>query len=290
MTGRWLRVPSMHRISLLVLFGALATAAFAQAEHVADPAAVPPPLLPGAPTPEELATGRRLYTAHCAACHGPGGEGGKGPTLAQPALPRASTDEALARIIAGGISGTEMPRSRLESAEIKLVAIHVRALGRLPFEKVPGDPIRGARLYADKGGCRQCHSLNGHGGAIGPDLSDIGRQRSAAHLRRALTEPGAEVPQSFTAFRGDTGIPDNFLFLRVVTRAGVTVAGVRVNEDAFSLQLRDLAGGLHSFFKSELAEIHKDWGFSPMPSYATAFTKDELDDLVAFLVSLQGKP
>lgn len=290
MTGRRLRASAMHRLCLLVLFGTLGTTAFAQAEHVAGPAATPSPLLSVAPTPEELAIGRRLFSAHCAICHGPGGEGGKGPTLAQPSLPRASTDEALIKIIASGISGTEMPRSRLEPDEIKLVAAHVRALGRLPVEKVPGDPIRGAQVYAAKGGCVQCHSLGGHGGALGPDLSDIGRQRGAAHLRRALTDPGAEVPQSFTAFRGDTGIPDNFLFLRVVTRAGVTVAGVRVNEDAFSLQLRDLAGGLHSFFKSELTEIHKDWGFSPMPSYAAALTKDELDDLVAYLVSLQDKP
>ena len=261
----------------------------AQTEHVEDPAKVVPSQLLATPTPDGLAAGQRLYSAHCSACHGPGGEGGKGPTLAQPRLPRASTDEELVQIIRTGISGTEMPRSRLESAEIKLVAAHVRALGQRPVEPVPGDPLRGAKLYASKGACAQCHSLDGHGGAIGPDLSEIGRQRSAAHLRRSLTDPGAEVPQSFTAFRGDTGIPDNFLFLRIVTRDGREAAGVRVNEDAFSVQLRDLGGGLHSFFKSDLAKIHKDWGFSPMPSYAAVFTKEELDDLVALLVSRQGK-
>ena len=280
----------LHPIRLFVLWGILAAAVLAQTEHVAEPVAAPSPLLPAAPTPEELATGRRLFSAHCAICHGPGGEGSKGPTLARPVLPRASTDAALVKIISGGIGGTEMPRSRLEPAEIRLVAAHVRALGRLPVEKVPGDPLRGGRLYAEKGSCATCHSLGGHGGAIGPDLSVIGRQRSAAYLRRALIDPGAEVPQSFSAFRGETGIPENFLFVRVVPRRGDAVAGVRVNEDAFSIQVRDLAGGLHSFFKSDLAELHKDWGFSPMPSYAAAFTKDELDDLVAFLTSLQGKP
>lgn len=279
----------MHRLRLLPLFGVLTVAVAAQAEHEDNPAKAVPSHLPAAPTPEGPAAGQRLYTAHCAACHGPGGEGGKGPTLAQPRLPRASSDEELIQIIRTGISGTEMPRSRLEPAEIKQVAAHVRALGRRPAEPVPGDPLLGAKLYAHKGGCIQCHSLDGHGGAIGPALSEIGRQRSAAHLRRSLTDPGAEVPQSFTAFRGDTGIPDNFLFMRVVTRDGREAAGVRVNEDAFSVQLRDLGGGLHSFFKSDLAKIHKDRGFSPMPSYAAVFTKEELDDLVAFLVSRQGK-
>lgn len=275
---------------LFVLLGGITLPAVsrAQVDHLSAASSAPTGLLPAAPDAAELAAGQRLFQAHCSACHGPGGEGGKGPTLAQPKLPRASTDDELIRIITGGINGTEMPRSRLEPADIRLVAIHVRALGRRPVEKVPGDPIRGRRLYTEQGGCVLCHSLDGHGGAIGPDLSDIGRQRSAAHLRRALLEPAADVPKSFTAYRGETGIPDNFLFVRTVPRRGDPVAGVRVNEDPFSIQIRDLAGRVHSFFKSDLAEVHKDWGFSPMPSY-TGLTSSELDDLVAFLASLQGK-
>src|SRR5579862_7942673 len=51
----------------------------------------------------EIEQGRGLFTKHCALCHGPHGEGGRGPTLAQPALPRASDDPSLYRIIAEGI-------------------------------------------------------------------------------------------------------------------------------------------------------------------------------------------
>src|SRR5690349_10986554 len=65
-------------------------------------------------SPAELDRGRRLFETHCAPCHGPRGEGGKGPTLAQPSLPRASDDASLLRIIRGGIDGTEMPGARLE--------------------------------------------------------------------------------------------------------------------------------------------------------------------------------
>jgi hypothetical protein len=61
---------------------------------------------------------------------------------------------------------------------------------------------------------------------------------------------------------------------------------VRVNEDTFSIQLRDSSDQVHSFFKSDLTELHKDWGKSPMPSYREVFSNLELDDVVAFLASL----
>jgi hypothetical protein len=46
-------------------------------------------------------------------------------------------------------------------------------------------------------------------------------------------------------------------------------------------------GKVHSFFKSELTELNKDFGFSPMPPYGSVFTTTELDDVIAFLASLR---
>ena len=74
----------------------------------------------------------------------------------------------------------------------------------------------------------------------------------------------------------------------MVTGDGKRLTGVRLNEDMLSIQLRDHSGRLHSFLKSELRELHKDWGKSPMPSYRNALTDAELEDLVAYLVSLRG--
>jgi cytochrome c oxidase cbb3-type subunit III len=239
------------------------------------------------PPPDD--PGRRLFETHCAFCHGPHGEGGKGPTLAQPTLPRASTDDALIGILRRGIQGTEMPQARLSAEEIKLVAAYVRALGRIAPETVRGDVAHGAQLYA-RGACAQCHTIAGHGGGYGPDLTEVGRRRSSAYLRRALTEPAAEVPQSFNPFRSDVNLPENFLFVRVTTHNGEQAAGVRVNEDTFSIQLRDVSGRIRSFAKAELSELHKDWGASPMPSFAGTFTSGELDDLVAFLSAQRGPP
>ena len=165
----------------------------------------------------------------------------------------------------------------------------MRALGQLPPERLPGDQARGAQLYATKGACATCHAVHGRGGVYGPDLTAIGARRNAAYLRRALLAPAAEVPQSGTPYRGDVSLPENFLFVRATTRDGRALAGVRLNEDAFSLQLRDATGRIHSVFKSELAELHKDRGFSPMPAYGEILSAPELDDLVAYLASLRGQ-
>ncbi|MFN7930888.1 MAG: c-type cytochrome [Blastocatellia bacterium] len=230
-----------------------------------------------------------LYQTHCAACHGPQGEGGIGPTLAVPKLTRATTDDVLFKILKEGIAGTEMPGSRLDDSELRQLVGWVRKLGQTPTEAVAGDAARGQRLYFDQGNCAACHAINGSGSAFGPDLSDIGLRRGAQHLRTSLLDPETDVPKSFLVYRPGTSILENFLHVRVVTKDGQRLTGVRVNEDTFSIQLREQSGRVQSFFKAELRELHKDWGKSPMPSYRGVFTAEELTDLIAFLVSLRGE-
>ncbi len=239
---------------------------------------------------DDLAQGERLFQLHCAGCHGPKGEGGKGPNLAVSRLARASADEELVRVITQGIEGTEMPTSRIDTDQIKQVASFVRRLGLSPPEPVPGNAQRGEELYSAKGNCTQCHAIEGRGGAFGPDLTGIGLRRGAAYLRAALTDPEADVPKGLTAFGPDASIPENFLLVRAATKGGQRLTGIRVNEDTFSIQLRDSSGRVRSFFKSELTELQKDWGKSPMPGYREVFSNAELDDVVAFLVSLGRQP
>jgi cytochrome c oxidase cbb3-type subunit 3 len=273
-------MPSRHgaRCAILVLTAALLSAGASRAEGpLRRPSAAP-----------ELARGERLFGDECAACHGPAGEGGRGPMLAVPRLTRAADWDALTKLIGGGVEGTEMPAARLEQQDVARVAAWVLRLGRRPVQKVPGDPARGERIYRERGGCALCHAVGGVGGALGPDLTDIGLRRGAAHLRRSLLAPEEDLPRSFSTYRSDVSISQNFLAVRLLPREGREIEGVRVNEDTFSIQVRDVAGQIHSFFKSDLRELHKDWGRSPMPSYEGAFAAAELDDLVAFLVSLRG--
>ena len=226
-------------------------------------------------TPADLEAGQRIYRTQCAYCHGTRGEGGRGATLARPRLLRAPDDLAMFQVIAGGIPDSEMPGHWLSAREIWQVVAFVRTLGRVVPQKVAGDPAKGQTLYIGKGGCSRCHTVGGRGGAIGPDLSDIGARRSVEYLRDALVQPEAVVP-------------DGFLEVQLVARDGRHITGIRLNEDAFSIQIRDLAGDFRSFFKNELAELNKLRGRSPMPSYAGVFTTGEREDVLAYLDSLRG--
>jgi len=223
----------------------------------------------------DLLRGEKLFQVHCSLCHGPKGEGARGPMLTRVKLTRAPDDAALLKILEDGIRGTEMPGANaLSDRELRQTAAYVRSLGKVALKPVPGDVRRGAEIYLGKGGCAACHSVRGEGGVAGPDLSSIGESRSSAFLRESIVNPGAAVPEGF-------------LLVTVVPNGGPRVTGMRVNEDSFSIQLRDAAGRSYSFWKKDLAQIEKERGKSPMPSYQGQLADAELTDLVAYLVSLK---
>jgi len=229
---------------------------------------------------DDLARGRELFQERCAGCHGPSGEGGRGPTLAAAKLANTQTDEQLMWIIQYGIPGS-MPESKLDEDENLAIAAWVRSLGRRPVQTARGNAEKGGRIYRGKGGCDRCHTLNGSGGAVGPDLSDIGARRGAEYLRTSLADPDADVPK---IVRSGATMPENFLLVEADTHAQ-RIVGVRLNEDVFSIQIRDMTGRIHSLRKSEITALRKRWGRSPMPSYLSVLTNEELDDVVAFLTA-----
>jgi putative heme-binding domain-containing protein len=233
-------------------------------------------------------TGEKLFQTHCSPCHGLKGEGGRGANLAVRKLPRAPDDAALAGIIATGIPGTQMPATRMTAEESTQLVAFVRSLGRSQTAVVPGDRVNGERLFWSKGNCGQCHSVAARGGRVGPDLTDIGARRGPAYLRTSILEPEAEIPENFASYRKVIYVPDNYLRVHAVTQDGKEISGARVDEDTFSIQIRDDQDHVYSLRKAELKDLRKDWGKSPMPSYKGAFSDSELQDLVAYLASLQG--
>ena len=66
---------------------------------------------------------------------------------------------------------------------------------------------------------------------------------------------------------------------------GTSTSGIHLNEDEYSVHLRDIAGNLRSFMKSELKEITLPRQ-SLMPAYP-ALASTDLENLVAYLSSLR---
>ncbi|MFN7920155.1 MAG: c-type cytochrome [Bryobacteraceae bacterium] len=221
----------------------------------------------------DLEEGKALFAGRCAGCHGPKGDGGKGADLGVPMLPRASTDLALYRVVRYGIPDTEMPQTLLSTKEVWQIAAFVRSLGQVKRDKVAGDVSNGERLVRAKGSCLQCHMLGMQGGLLGPSLTDVASRRSPSYLRSKLTDPGADLPETYR-------VAD------LTTKQGRKVSGVRLNEDTWTIQVRDAAGRIHSLSKDDLSQ-RKVERRTLMPSYR-ARPASELDDMVAYLSTLRG--
>jgi putative heme-binding domain-containing protein len=123
-------------------------------------------------------------------------------------------------------------------------------------------------------GCLSCHRVGGMGSYIGPDLSDVGVNRSPEQIRAALVSPNKEV------------LPENRT-VRLVTSDGETVTGRLLNQDGFSVQIISSSGQPRSFEKSGLREF-TIVVTNPMPSYAGKMNAEDLTVLAHYLSSLKG--
>ena len=225
--------------------------------------------------------GKKLFDGLCQDCHGANGVGDEAPALNH-AL--AADDTALRKIIRDGIPERGMPRvRRMTEPEVEVLAAYVRSLGAGRAETVAGDAGKGHALYQQLD-CASCHVVDGIGGTFGPELSKAGERRSPAWLRQALLDPGK------LQSKGVQGILQNgfseYLPVSVVEKNGSEVRGFRVNEDSFTIQLRDAQGKLYSFRKSDVTNIDKQPGRSLMPSYRDRLSAGDANDLVAYLYSL----
>jgi hypothetical protein len=76
---------------------------------------------------------------------------------------------------------------------------------------------------------------------------------------------------------------------RAITKDGREITGMRVNDDTFSIQLRDVSGQIHSLRKFDLQTLEELPGKSMMPSYKDTLSETEINDLVGYLASLRGE-
>ncbi len=66
------------------------------------------------------------------------------------------------------------------------------AWGQTVPETQRGDAAAGAAIAAGKGKCLTCHRIQDTGSRLGPDLTDIGANRTLEQIQTSLVDPDAE--------------------------------------------------------------------------------------------------
>ncbi len=221
---------------------------------------------------QAIREGHELYNRTCTVCHGLNGEaGGRAPALGAGRSYVRRTDAAIFEAIHNGIPGTAMPPFQLPENDIWKIVAYIRSLRATASDAfVPGDAAHGEQIFWGKGNCGKCHMLRGRGGIQGPDLSNLGGEKTLQAIRDALTKPRRPIPAGYRP-------------VEVVTADGRRISGVAKNENNFSLQILDRQDRLEMFTSDELREVNyrKD---SLMPSnYDKTLTASEFQDLLAFL-------
>jgi cytochrome c oxidase cbb3-type subunit III len=248
----------------------------------------------GKPAEEQsdLDAGKQLFETSCAGCHGFDAGGGQGPNIQR--VPANRGDDAVVKIIKGGVPGTGMPAfGSFTDAQAMQIVAYIRSLASAAIgesgkvvQTQTGDAEKGKLVYASKG-CADCHLIRGTGGDRGPELSEIGSLRSADYFRKALQDPGANLPKGAPT-GPTTGRWIQYLMFQATTKDGRSVEGMRVSESSIAIVLEDSKGNLHPFLKWDLKSLEKEPGKSFMPSFNGSLSSDDTSNLVAYLVSLKG--
>lgn len=145
--------------------------------------------------------GRQLVTAadnKCARCHVSGGP------AAELAITRITKDEewllahmadpvAIAPGVRSESDAAPAPlMTRFQSQSVLAYLRRIRAGAAPP--QVEGDDLVAANTFANM--CAGCHKIAGEGGESAPDLSQVGRRRDPATIKRIIRDPTSEFPDT----------------------------------------------------------------------------------------------
>lgn len=138
-----------------------------------------------------------------------------------------------------------------------------------------GDPIHGRTIFfAEKSKCAVCHRIGQKGGKIGPDLTTIGRNRSARDLLESIVYPSASLVRQYEPFT-------------LLTSEGKVLSGLIARETADTIYIQQTVGEPVAVLRSDIEEISPGT-VSIMPNgLDKTLTEKELADVIAYLLSLK---
>ena len=238
--------------------------------------------------PSLIDQGEKLFRKKksCFACHQLEDEGG----LVGPDLSRAGfsyTPEWIFTWIGNPQSvkpKSKMPNLGLNNEECRAITAFLVSLKGEGLKKKwevylasSGDPAKGKKLFFDsegKANCGKCHTVNGQGGKVGPQLSFVGTSRTKAFLLESILNPKAVITSGYSS-------------ILILTKKGKFITGVKMNEDDSSIDLMDKEGNALHISKDEIKK-YKTQKISIMPgNFKDILTQDEVRHLLAYLGTLK---
>ena len=133
----------------------------------------------------------------------------------------------------------------------------------MPIAQQKGDATHGRELFTRT--CAVCHTFNGEGAKIGPDLSGVGI-KPRADILIDIIDPNRSVEA-------------NYRMWNVTTKDGESYAGRLDSETATSVDILDTAGKQHTLQRKDIAEMNAS-ALSIMP---TGFDQLPAEDLASIL-------
>lgn len=102
-----------------------------------------------------------------------------------------------------------------------------------------GDPDKGKELFAAR--CATCHTLNGQGGKIGPELTGYERD-NLDFMIPAIVDPSLAIREEYVAFL-------------ITTKQGQSFTGFLTENDPKAVTVQDLAGAKTRLAREEIATL-----------------------------------
>jgi putative heme-binding domain-containing protein len=231
---------------------------------------------PAAPSgiSDNLAQGRAVFAARCAGCHGADALGtDRAPKLVGSRSVSQRSTFRLRELIQTGIQGTGMPAFDLPPNELDAIVALVHSFSwQAADSNVPGDSVAGERFFFGQGQCASCHMIAGKGKPIGPDLSNIGSEKTVDELKNSMLHPRPRAKAGYD-------------LVTVKLRSGRTIRGFARGRSNFDIRLEDLDGNFQVFQQAEIASIEDEpqsW-MPPLPA-----DSPELQNLMAYLSRQTG--
>ncbi|MFT5466629.1 MAG: putative heme-binding domain-containing protein [Verrucomicrobiales bacterium] len=145
----------------------------------------------------------------------------------------------------------------------------------LALDKIKGNAKRGRVLFTQQG-CVACHTLTLDEAPKGPFMGQVGAVLNREQIAESILKPSASISQGFAT-------------VLITKKDGGVVTGFVTAQSAEKVELRDIAGQVHSVAVADIKErMELEVSMMP-PGLANALSMEDFASLIAFLAGQKGE-